>query len=433
MGEQQGHHEMNIKWEIGKSYDPETVFKYMNAMHRGGWEHTSYQDKEEILSHNHFVLKRVPLDDPSVKWYKGQHYPIAKKYSQLDTDMPPIVVNSEGYVLDGTHRISASELRGDDNILVLFGVKSIREHIQALLMEIATADFTIPKRIAKYYHISGSLRNVDQWEAQIILGNSLSDYKGLKIGDWEDIGYVMVSVDSNIIIPVSRSDEHQNGYELLYYFLEKGWIPDENYFPINPSGNNYVNPKAKEKAIIAFEKFRSYGGRNLPVQNTQTRDNMRVNIDTYIKLNGDVRYEKNKLADGGKQLLKMFIDTEQLYRQYRQKSEKGMRTDMIEKKIYKNLYAILNFCRKEWYYTDFNEDTIKNYEDRIIDFEGESKLQSAIVLIFGQYGLKKAIHNQLRDAFRRHNTNPDSFDQDYDRLQQFWGDIEYAIHELGGV
>lgn len=108
---------------IGKSYTPEEVYKYVNNKHRRGWEHKSYEDSEAIYEHDYFVLALLNLDDTNIRWSNGQHPPVIKKYSQLPTDFPPIVLNHENYILDGTHRVSAARLRGDTQILALVGVK----------------------------------------------------------------------------------------------------------------------------------------------------------------------------------------------------------------------------------------------------------------------------------------------------------------------
>lgn len=106
----------------GDKIKPESVFNYISKLHKSGWERSNYDDREWVLSHKYFVLKRIKLNDSSIKWSKGNHPPIYHKYAKLKTDFPPIVIGSNGYIMDGTHRVSAAKLRGDEEIDALIGI-----------------------------------------------------------------------------------------------------------------------------------------------------------------------------------------------------------------------------------------------------------------------------------------------------------------------
>ncbi len=96
---------------------PSSVFSYINKLHKNGWEQRKYEDKEWVLSHEYFVEEEISLDDPRVKWtFK---HPL---YSDLSTDFPPIVVGSNGYIMDGTHRAGSAKERGDKTIRAYIGV-----------------------------------------------------------------------------------------------------------------------------------------------------------------------------------------------------------------------------------------------------------------------------------------------------------------------
>jgi 2'-5' RNA ligase len=109
-------------FEFNVSYSPQHVFDYVNHLHlhRRGREKKKY---DEIYSHDHFELKEIEIGDPSVKWSYGNHPPVVSSYEKLNTKYPPIVVNSNGYILDGTHRAGAARKRGDKTIMALVGTK----------------------------------------------------------------------------------------------------------------------------------------------------------------------------------------------------------------------------------------------------------------------------------------------------------------------
>jgi len=104
-------------------YTPEFIYDYVSDMHMDGWEEKEFEDKEWIMSHDYFILTDVSLDDDSVKWNWGYHPPIVNKYAQMSTDIPPIVIASDGYIIDGTHRSGATKKRGESTISAYVGIK----------------------------------------------------------------------------------------------------------------------------------------------------------------------------------------------------------------------------------------------------------------------------------------------------------------------
>jgi len=90
-------------------------------MHKYGWENRKFDDVEWVLTHEYFLLKDVDLDDPNIKWDFGQHPPVVINYSKLDTEIPPIVIGSNGYIIDGTHRAGAAKMKGDKAIKAYIG------------------------------------------------------------------------------------------------------------------------------------------------------------------------------------------------------------------------------------------------------------------------------------------------------------------------
>ena len=67
------------------------------------------------------------------------------------------------------------------------------------------AQFVIPSKIAKNFKIVGDLSNIADWKAKVLRNNSGDK----KIGSWDNVGYVFISILSNEIIPIARADEHE--------------------------------------------------------------------------------------------------------------------------------------------------------------------------------------------------------------------------------
>ncbi len=112
----EGFLESDSHWP--KIMTPSETFEYINDLHNDGWEQTDYEDWPWIKEHDHFELKWIDLDDASVKWNNKPGI-----YSKLTTEYPPIVIASDGYIMDGMHRSSSARQRGDSKILAYLGVK----------------------------------------------------------------------------------------------------------------------------------------------------------------------------------------------------------------------------------------------------------------------------------------------------------------------
>lgn len=296
------------------------------------------------------------------------------------------------------------------------------------------ASFKIPDGILKYLQIDGNLANADKWKAKIVLGNSMPH--GKKKGDWDNLGYIWISLNSNVIVPVAQSDEHNLGADLIDIYVTKKLIPDEDYYPIFHNGNNYVQKKDVPKAILAFRKFRIYGGKNVTIQNWNKKDSIRVTADTFIKQGGDLGIKKGQIAEDGQNVINLLKEIEELYKKYRDMTERGRRTQVIEKKIFSLIYRFIkNGLRYDGFfrYLDIKESDIKKYEDRIIDAEGKEDVEKAIGAIFSFGGLKNEIHNRLREIVQKSNSDDLLVRLRLEDLVLFFGDLDATIHALGAI
>jgi hypothetical protein len=120
----------------------------------------------------------------------------------------------------------------------------------------AQQSFSIPTKIRRNYKISGDLSNIKNWKAKVLLANS-----GGEEGKWDDVGYVLISLDNNYIVPVARSDEHHIGYELLEHLENSGKINSNNYISVwCRDGNDYIyHEEDIPEYVQAFTRAIQYG------------------------------------------------------------------------------------------------------------------------------------------------------------------------------
>jgi len=95
-------------------YDAEYVLNYINKLHRLGWEKKKFEDPERVLDAEKYILKQIKIPD-TIK-VGSFHFPVAKKYSEMDEKVPPIVFDINGFIIDGVHRFHAAKIRGDEFI-----------------------------------------------------------------------------------------------------------------------------------------------------------------------------------------------------------------------------------------------------------------------------------------------------------------------------
>jgi hypothetical protein len=99
-----------------KKIPADKIVDFVSKLHRLGWEKKSFEDSERILQGQTYVLVDVEFANPNVKWIEGQHYPVIKEYAQMKGEIPPIVIDTEGYIVDGFHRVGAVRARKHKSI-----------------------------------------------------------------------------------------------------------------------------------------------------------------------------------------------------------------------------------------------------------------------------------------------------------------------------
>jgi hypothetical protein len=104
------------------------------------------------------------------------------------------------------------------------------------------------------YEITNTLRDVKKWRVKTYLNNNGGD---TGVGSMDPVGYVMISLSSNKIIPISTNDEHRQGYDLLYYLRDKKKkkIKIEDYRPVFFTGYVQIYNESEIKDKLSSPSF----------------------------------------------------------------------------------------------------------------------------------------------------------------------------------
>lgn len=312
-------------------------------------------------------------------------------------------------------------------------IKRTRE----LLGEKVGMDFVIPEKIKNNYEITDSLKDVHNWKAKTILANN-----GGKKDEMASVGYIALSPTSNIIIPISRNDEHQQGYEFLRHMISKKLIPNEKYVTIYGLGNNYIyggqDKKYYEDAKTVYKKWLDMGGKDLKLEGYNGLK-YHGNFSDFISRKSELKQGKmvidtKTIFPNAKQLIKDFAE---LAKEYKELSgDKIIVGEETKKK---------NWIKKAFSFLDDNMEFIKLIDDykkrhKIKEDLSGTDFQKASEAVFGMNGIKNTIHNNLRDfsvntytfkdkdAGQKYNTKND--------YEEYFGNIESAKTEfdkLGGI
>ena len=279
--------------------------------------------------------------------------------------------------------------------------KSFRRYINEVVAN--NSSFQIPPQLESFYQVDGDFSNVKNWKGKILLGNSMGSDK--KVGDWDSIGYVLISLNSNYIIPVTRSDEHQVGYELLDYLVHKYKIKNLNYKSVYLLGNHFVyGGEYHNSEMEALKKAYEYGARNIIIREMWGK--RYLDIDDFLKNDGDFKKAKesgkqlNKLSQNGQRFINELKNVVKLFEKYnldsRLHNPKFESTLINASKI---LYKTINEDDILWGILMYNkEKTYKAFEDAIDVAIESGDIKSLEKSLFGFNGVKNVIHTLLRNG-----------------------------------
>lgn len=290
--------------------------------------------------------------------------------------------------------------------------------------------FRLPNGVpTKWFELTDSMKDAENWKAKTILGNSIGSDDNPK-GYLNKIGYVMISLVDNTIIPISRADEHQRGFELLDdFYASKYNINSDDYFPVWCFGNNYpYNKDELQKLKITLSKAEYYGLDLTNIMVYMGYINHSFADDQYISaqefLSGNITKNKNKKTITP--LAKQWINS-------LQKLSKAFEKESIQQdekylKAIENAVNELSKIAVNIGITDYLNGKIISAKDNeemkwaIYDYRfGNSNFSTFEQKFFGFNGFRNRWHNWLRK------------NADNNRVKVELGDVEKVIEMMSAI
>ncbi len=276
------------------------------------------------------------------------------------------------------------------------------------------------------YQITDSMNRIRQWRAYTYLDNNAGKGKG----KMDEIGYVMVSLTDNTIIPISRGDEHNMGRDLLYHLSRKLPILGKDYVPVWSYGNNYVySADELPKWHIVLTKWLQYGGPDgLLKGSSDLRGTMLLSSDLVAR-KGSVSVSPGSLAPVGQKLYMGLVRLSQTILGLQQNPDRiKARAAFVEAARLGKMIHSMSFELQVP-----GENAIKEFPQRLKELQKLNDLPGLEGLVFGFSGLKNIIHT----AMKRINEQAKAGDRMaiywLSDLRGIWGDVDLAIDMLGRI
>ena len=273
--------------------------------------------------------------------------------------------------------------------------------------------FRIPPKIAKNYLISGDLSNVANWKAKIILCNSGS--KGKKVGQWDEVGYVLISLDSDFIVPVARADEHWQGHELFRKLSENNMVPDEDFVSVYVTGNNYVYKDQDQKFLAAMKKYVAYGGKNGIIEGDYGSNRMYMaDVASYIAGEGSLKVDKGQISVIAQSIFQYLTDILQ-------------KVQAKNPSVFRAAHSFTCWMYDRWpvlKMVDLNSMGL-DLRTAIDNAEAKQDFHEIERLFFAHKGVKSQLHMTIRGYL-------DGSQSEYakEETEKFWGNVEKANIEI---
>ena len=284
-----------------------------------------------------------------------------------------------------------------------------------------------PKLDPKNYKNCNDIANIKDWKARIISGNSMSD--GKKKGQWEEVGYVWISLVDNTMIPLARSDEHHQGYDCI---VEDLHINASDYYPVFLGGDFYgdkennqypYNEKEAKELKVVLLKLQYFG-----------RDLNNININLHYILHdynakpikaskfvegkyGQEKYEDAELTPLGEKLVNTL---EKLSQTYQYTIEHQTTSDRLYV-VVNNLHTICDNIELGGGDKLFTIPMLDDIYEALEDYDsgkGSRHLES-VLFYFG--GIRNIIHNALRKR------------QDDDSLNKQLGNVSKIVEMISSI
>lgn len=289
------------------------------------------------------------------------------------------------------------------------------------------------------YEMPGSLANVKRWKAFCYVGNDCEEKDARTM---QDVGYVMISLVDDTIIPIARGDENHRGYYLLHDFAsgeyatygrprsERGRRPKRgpgldirprDFVPVWSGGTNYVyGPKDAEEMTQALAKWLAYRGRDGIVIGGNDLRGRALSSRDMVMRKGDFTITPGTLAPIGADIhARLEALSAELVRLGRHPSRPAMT------KAFQQTADLMSTIEPFAYQIGVDHDWRKEAKDRLRSIQKDGDSQGLWEFVFGFSGLKNRMH-----AYLRTETEANSV-WSRDHLSSIWGDPHLAIDMLG--
>ena len=290
------------------------------------------------------------------------------------------------------------------------------------LCEAIGAKFVLhPSLDPKNYVITPSLGQVANWKAKVYEANS-----GGEIGQMDKVGYVMISLTDNTIIPIARGDEHHQGYDLLHRLARKGHFKPSDYQAVWPYGNNYIYDKRDIRPLLTvLTKYLAYGGNEGVVKGTNDLTGQIVTISHFVKMKGAMTVKPKQLGPLGQMVIDAYRKLAAATQAARTTFQKSQRS-----KAFLAAYELLQlFERFALPLRDIDWNRIEADMKAVKQLRANDDIDGLDQLFFGFHSIKNNLHNKLREAQKRIAAKKLDW---YDKERQgVWGDLDQAVDMLG--
>ena len=285
------------------------------------------------------------------------------------------------------------------------------------------------------YIMTDSLRDPSKWKARTYVGNNSNTGE---TGGLAEVGYIMISISDDTIIPISRDDEHHTGYDLLWDFAQGSYnseakktnkplpIDPNDYIPIWSYGQNYVYDESNRiNLAIVLRKFLSYGGVDGILKGANDLRGRMVHLSDFANTDGKAMLFRK--TDGARDTLAPV--GQRIYDQFKRLSELLAPLDNTSDRIaakpafiaaasfFKNIPLTLGWG------LGLEVDYLKAIPSQLRQLQKENDVQGLLELIFGFDGVKNRMHQNMKKGMKS--------DYHRDDIVGIWGNVDLAIDLLG--
>ena len=266
-----------------------------------------------------------------------------------------------------------------------------------------------------------SLKLIRSMKAKVYLRNSAGS-DAPDVGQFDEVGYTMVGINTGTIIPIARCDEHHRGYDLIHRLIQDELIPNDTYHPIFHS-HDYVSTN-DFVALQAFKTWRKLGGPNVILNNDSRRDNQipfQLTMDDYIAAEGNITCHKGELLPVGKRFIEQLNELSHL-------SMAALKDDLKRSEMFRAAKTVINtYLTQVKLYPDDEEKTLLAKLLEIQKIRGTEAAQKVQELFFGMNSFKNKLHIQIREQIRKEKRFS------LNKWEEVFGDLELANHLLGSL